>query len=1498
MKKIIALLLLFIAFAFGADYKPFEFTNITNDPATQQDQFDYMLQYKLWGTDYIQMGHNIKIPDKSGWNGSRGNIYSDGNGKIVLGGPVLTTGDITLGMDSKFTTGPVRANTFNSDVRGEYAGNICLVDKNASNVTGNFSCDSVPEASTTLQIPTIVWPTEGYQDDIILTDNNQSDTIYVPEGEGQYDVYFKNIHLCKSDNNGGSKEGCKLYIRMKENRLTRIFVDSLVIGNHTTIAVILGDSILPQNKYKGNVLIYSNKDIVFYNTDDTPIQGSFITTAKMRLECNLDFSGQLLANQLEIGNDFKGENFRFVKYDPDTLDFPELKKQGGLKENDSTVIIPLSLSDTATIDVYFTYCFDLKDGVTVDDFNMEPIGPNLPICGESVVTTKIPIGQKSPLDTIKVNVKIDDIVEDNDYLIMRIDSITGAVLPNGETSGELPIKIEDAETKQNTSIVLDKTDTIKTYQEELRIPPGTGIVGNIKYTDDGLAPLVWTYEDPSGLFTVENGVIKTNHVFDYETEDTVYVIKVKVEDGEFTDSANYTIKITNIQEPITVSGKIDSVAENADVGTIVGAIIGKDADSTDVTYSINDVVNFKIDPVLGVITTNAVFDFETKDKYPVTVTVTSTDGSKKDTTFIVNIKDVDEPVHAHDTTLTVKEGDTGVIGTIKGEDEDGEPVKFSCDDTVHYSIDSLTGVLRLVDPFDYETTNSDTLKVVVKDVNGNTDTAIVIINVENVNEPPVLQPNDTLKVPENCDTCFVGIITALDPDKNDTLFYDVKEPGFKIDSAGKLTTTKPFDHETTPTVTITVIVKDSSGAADTATYIITVTDINEPVHVKDTTCSVKENYTGKVCQIPATDEDKTTPKYFLTDTTNYQIDSTGTLVIKNPIDFEKKTKDTVKVVVTDGEFYDTATVVIRVLDEPETVKITEWDKNPPSDTVKTNDPDHEYKWKICEGDSCTTHYDNPQIHKDTTIKVCNANKTVCDSIVVIFNDAPPVVTLTNAKSTDALIDYITIEEEKDDKIYVNKKENTLTVTVRDTVHKTEKSFPIDVKLDTVHVSSKNVTEYKYLIDEALATKTPIGGGLFELKEVVEVDGRKVTLTKIVDKNLDPVDTVQTVTYTVKQDGKNLTITYKIDNLSGQRVSDYEVSYQVDSCTTVSYYLNDDKKIAKNKEGNIAYTITYEYTDDFGNKASSKVDIIFDNIPPKVEIFDPEHGQSFNTNAIPVKWAVNGETQDTLTLQRLEKGVNYVIRRYVDKAGNVAADTVMVIMKEAKDIDIELVHPVTKVDQDKVDEYYSDHKYNDKKPFDVKFVDPKNDTIPEVVGVGFKVDIVLPSVSPTGSLATLDDIVKNGQIPVDDKGNIVGASTKGIPVDKYVEEHCTEEFQKDYQKNGLNIPLYDVTYNLHLWVYTNAANYVNDFTVEFTLNDEAKTTSAGTVQMVIDWLADKDGHVKAKNGHGLGTGAYLTKLFSKSVAKHRCDYKEQRKGDKTVKKDETFKTFGYKRPIAK
>ena len=1514
MKKIIGIILLLVAFAFTADYKPFNFDNVPDDSALQQAEFDYLLKYKMFGANGITFnGQNIKVPDKSGWFGT-----ADGNFELrevdhIIGGPILVGGDISFdnGQDG-FTTGPVRVSgdvivkqTGFKDRANVSAGFNCVagtVDPKFANIVASdsqffgdnyTSCPpSVPEIKTTLRTPTFNDDTITYKEAIFKNGGiytldiadycNLADTT-----KKLCDIYIEKITL---------NNDARLYVKMPVGgKLTRIFLkEGLILdATHPQIRVMYGDNVIRNDKYSGNLLIYSTKDFIFEALAQTDsMQGTFITTGKIHIKQQMTLAGQLLSNNLFIDANFDGSGFIYVKFDPDTLNIdPELNERGGLVENDTTVVIPIKLSDTATIDVYFSYCFELNDKVDSSDFNLVT---DFPVCGIDTKTVKIPVGSKVPTDSIKINVKRDDITETSDSLIIKIKIESGAVLPNNETSGELKIKIIDAITK-NTSIVLDKTDTIKSYQEELRIPPGTGVVGNIKYTDDGIAPLIWSVEDPSGLFTVVDGVIKTNHVFDYETEDTTYVIKVKVADGEFLDSANYLIKIVNVQEPITITGKVDKVNENSEIGTPVGVINGKDADSTAVSYTINT-TDFKIDQLTGVITTNTLLDFESKSSYPVKVTITSTDGSKKDTSFTIYVNDVDEPVHAHDTTITVKENTTGIIGKVTGEDEDGKPVKFYSNDTLHYVVDSITGTIKLVEPFDYETTKNDTLKVIVKDVNGNTDTATVAIEIKNVNEPPVLQPNDSLTVPENCKSCIVGIITATDPD-NDKLTYTVKEPGFSIDSNGVLKLTEPLDFEKNPEVKVTVIVKDPSGAGDTAVYTIKVTDINEPVHTKDTTCSVKENYTGNVCKITGTDEDKTPVKFIVTDTTNYSIDSTGQLVIKNPIDYEKKTKDTVKVIVTDGEFSDTATIVINIIDEKEDVKITDVDHEPKKDTIKTNDPNHNIEWKLCEGTKCDYDTLDVVVKKDTIIKVCNEKKTVCDSVVILFNDAPPVVTLTNAKSTDALIDYITIEEEKDDKIYVNKKNNEITVTVKDTIHKTEKHFNIDVTLDTVATKDIKLTEYNYIIDETKAKVVPIGNNLAELVEVIKVDGVEVELKQVIDtKTGKPVDTVQTVTYTKKVNGKDVVVSYKTDNLTGQKIGDYEVSYMIDSCTKVTYTVDDNKKIVKNKEGNIAYTIAYEYTDDYGNKASAKVEIIFDNIPPKVEILNPTPMESFNTNAIPVKWTVNGEVQDTLTLQRLEKGVNHIIRRYVDKAGNVAEDTITVIMKEAKDIDITLVHPVTKVDKDKVDEYYSNgHKYNDKKPYDVKFVDPKNDSLPETIGVGFKVDIVLPSVSPTGSLATLDDIVKNGMIPVDDKGNIVGASTKGIPVETYVAEHCTDEFKEDYKKNGLNIPLYDVTYNLHLWVYTNNANYVNDFNIEFTLNDEAKTTSAGTVQMVIDWLSDKDGNVKAKNGHALGTGAYITKLWSKSIAKHRCDYKEQKKGDRTVKKDDTMKIFGYKRP---
>jgi hypothetical protein len=84
----------------------------------------------------------------------------------------------------------------------------------------------------------------------------------------------------------------------------------------------------------------------------------------------------------------------------------------------------------------------LKDGVDTTDFN---IPPSFPVCGKDPsIEVAIPMGSKTPSTPIQVNVKKDTLVEPNEYLVLHIDSINGAILPNGETSGELTIHIIDA----------------------------------------------------------------------------------------------------------------------------------------------------------------------------------------------------------------------------------------------------------------------------------------------------------------------------------------------------------------------------------------------------------------------------------------------------------------------------------------------------------------------------------------------------------------------------------------------------------------------------------------------------------------------------------------------------------------------------------------------------------------------------------------------------------------------------------------------------------------------------------------------------------------------------------------------------------------------------------------------------------------------------------------------------------------------------------------------
>ena len=79
------------------------------DSKTDIDNWNYLVNYKMWGQTAISFGGNNDFPKPDGWVGAaKGNLSSTGNdakiaGAIIVGGKVDNTGKMSL------TSGPVRS---------------------------------------------------------------------------------------------------------------------------------------------------------------------------------------------------------------------------------------------------------------------------------------------------------------------------------------------------------------------------------------------------------------------------------------------------------------------------------------------------------------------------------------------------------------------------------------------------------------------------------------------------------------------------------------------------------------------------------------------------------------------------------------------------------------------------------------------------------------------------------------------------------------------------------------------------------------------------------------------------------------------------------------------------------------------------------------------------------------------------------------------------------------------------------------------------------------------------------------------------------------------------------------------------------------------------------------------------------------------------------------------------------------------------------------------
>ncbi len=305
--------------------------------------------------------------------------------------------------------------------------------------------------------------------------------------------------------------------------------------------------------------------------------------------------------------------------------------------------------------------------------------------------------------------------------------------------------------------------------------------------------------------------------------------------------------ISTNQAPVFTEGTsaARSIAENTSSGTAIGSAVSAiDANNDILTYSLGgtDASSFSIDSSTGQLRTSSALDFETKNRYSLSVTASDGNGGVDSIIITINVTNANEaPVFIEGSRTTRSVPENTAVATAIGsavsatDDDNSDTLTYSLGGTnaSSFRIDSSTGQLRTSAALDYETKNNYSVTVSVSDDNGGSDSIFVMINVTNANDAPVFteESSATRSVAENTaiGTAIGSAVTATDGDSGDTLTYSLggaDASSFRIDSStGQLSTIANLDFETKNSYSVTVSVSDSNGGSDSITVTINVTDV-------------------------------------------------------------------------------------------------------------------------------------------------------------------------------------------------------------------------------------------------------------------------------------------------------------------------------------------------------------------------------------------------------------------------------------------------------------------------------------------------------------------------------------------------------------------------------------------------------------------------------------------------------------------------------------------------
>ncbi|XP_023244632.1 protocadherin-like wing polarity protein stan isoform X2 [Centruroides sculpturatus] len=434
-------------------------------------------------------------------------------------------------------------------------------------------------------------------------------------------------------------------------------------------------------------------------------------------------------------------------------------------------------------------------------------------------------------------------------------------------------------------------------------PPGTPVV-SVTATDRDEDPrLIYqiTNGNVRGRFNIisqnRQGLISIAQPLDYKLEKRFVLTITATDSGGRTDVATVYVNVTdaNTHRPVFERTPYSaSVPEDSPIGTTVLVVEASDGDvgeNARITYTMDNVPEFRIDPNTGSVVTAKLLDREKVPGY--TIVVTAQDNGNPpmaDTTNVeIEVSDVnDNSPSFHPASYTSAVSEDALVGTsvlqISANDKDlglNGQIRYTFmggeDGNGAFSVDPTSGIIRTNRILDRESVPIYNLMAFAIDRGSPSlsSSVSVTVYVEDINDNPPRFESDKIKlfVPENSPIGWtVGEIKAYDPDEgpNADIQYSivggadansftlVSRPG----EPAELTTRIELDYESVKKKYNVIIRASSPPLRNDVDVEIWVKDVNDNGPVLNDFTILFNNYknyfpVGPIGRVPAFDADVT-----------------------------------------------------------------------------------------------------------------------------------------------------------------------------------------------------------------------------------------------------------------------------------------------------------------------------------------------------------------------------------------------------------------------------------------------------------------------------------------------------------------------------------------------------------------------------------------------------------------------------------------------------------------